>query len=60
MPYTLAKHTWALQVYLDAPHAATGPPPADVAPFFDPPHREWWRAEKVGLSHNEADPAASC
>lgn len=33
-------------VYLDAPHAATGPPPADVAPFFDPPYREWWRAEK--------------
>lgn len=40
-------------MYLDAPHAATGPPPADVAPFFDPPYREWWRAEMVGSAAND-------
>ena len=34
-------------VYIDAPNAASGPPQADVAPFFEPPYREWWSAEEV-------------
>lgn len=36
-------------VYIDAPHAATGPPPPDVAPFFEPPYREWWNMREVGF-----------
>lgn len=30
-----------LQIYIDAPHDASGPVPADVQPYFDPPYREW-------------------
>ena len=30
-----------LQIYIDAPHEASGPIPADVQPYFDPPYREW-------------------
>ena len=34
-------------VYMDAPHEATGPPPADVTPFFEGPYRQWWATEEV-------------
>ncbi len=38
---------WPMQIYLDAPFAASGPIPRDVAPFFKPPYREWWNFTKV-------------
>lgn len=35
------------QTFADAPHAASGPIPRDVAPFFSPPHYEWFTVESV-------------
>lgn len=43
------------QVFIDAPHPASGLVPRDVAPFFSPPYYEWFTAESmVGCS------AAAC
>ena len=36
-----------MQDYIDAPHPASGSPPADVTPFFSGPYYEWWNAVKV-------------
>lgn len=36
----------AVQIFVDAPHAASGPIPKDVEPYFDPPFREWWNFTK--------------
>ena len=36
-----------MQVFLQAPMPASGPPPPDVAAFFPGPYFEWWNMEKV-------------
>lgn len=33
-----------VQTYIDAPNAASGPIPDDVAPHFEGPYYEWWVA----------------
>lgn len=35
------------QVYIDAPHAATGPVPDDVKGRFDGPYFQWFVANKA-------------
>lgn len=32
--------------YIDAPNAASGPIPDDVAPYFQGPYHEWWNASR--------------
>ncbi|GAB4813758.1 hypothetical protein N2152v2_000804 [Parachlorella kessleri] len=32
--------------FADAPNPASGPIPADVAPYFEGPYYEWWNAHK--------------
>ncbi|PSC70237.1 low CO2-induced aldose reductase isoform B [Micractinium conductrix] len=34
--------------YIDAPNAASGPIPDDVAPHFEGPYYEWWNASRDG------------
>jgi hypothetical protein len=37
-----------LQVYINAPYKASGPPPPDVPQdLFGPPWYEWWNAKQV-------------
>ncbi len=36
----------AVQIYLDAPHAASGSIPEDVVANFSPPFFEWWNFRK--------------
>lgn len=35
------------QVFIDAPHPASGPIPDDVAPYFEAPYYEWVTAEET-------------
>jgi hypothetical protein len=34
-------------VFINAPHAATGPAYPEVQAFFQPPFYEWWNAVQV-------------
>lgn len=36
----------AAQIYMNAPHAASGDIPQDVAAHFSPPFFEWWNFRK--------------
>lgn len=39
----------SLQEYINAPHDASGDPPADVKPYFKGPYFEWWNSVQVSL-----------
>ena len=35
-------------VFINAPHAASGPIPRDVLPYFEGPYYEWFTVESMG------------
>ena len=39
-------------VFINAPHAASGPIPRDVLPYFEGPYYEWFTVESMGDKHS--------
>lgn len=50
------------QVFIDAPHLASGPIPDDVLPYFEGPYYEWVTAEEtpVGVEFDLKKVSTAC